>query len=134
MQATGPILSLPTTPVVRLMMTPGQASRMAVSISAATSGSQLGKRPMPGVCWRRCTCMIEAPASKASRAAAAISAAVTGTGGRGGAVSTPVSAQVRMALSMVSVLVRLKFDVDQQGLGLHLVAHLGVHGLAGAGG
>ena len=44
--------------------------------------------------------MIDAPALKASRASAAICAGVTGTGCCFGLVSTPVSAQVRMALSM----------------------------------
>src|SRR5689334_9767206 len=43
--------------------------------------------------------MMEAPALKASRASAAIWAGVTGTGCCFGSVSTPVSAQVRMALS-----------------------------------
>ena len=62
MQASGPLMSLPMTPVVRLMMTPGQAARMASTTSWATSGSQLGMWPMPGSCARMCTCMMLAPA------------------------------------------------------------------------
>ena len=72
---------------------------MALTTDSATSGSQLGRWPRPSSCMRRCTCMIEAPALKASRASAAICAGVTGTGCCFGLVSTPVSAQVRMALS-----------------------------------
>ena len=37
MQATGPLMSLPITPVVRLMMTPAQAARIAPQTSSATS-------------------------------------------------------------------------------------------------
>ena len=44
---SGPLMSLPMTPVVRLMTTPGQAWRMASTTSCATSGSQLGMWPMP---------------------------------------------------------------------------------------
>ena len=71
---------------------------MAVTMAEATSGSQVGRKPMPGSCRRKCTCMIEAPASKASFADAAISAGVTGTGCCAGLVSTPVSEQVTTTL------------------------------------
>ena len=64
MQAAGPLMSWPITPVVRLMITPGQASRIASTMAAATSGSHDGRCPLPGSCWRRCTCMMAAPALK----------------------------------------------------------------------
>src|SRR5579883_746518 len=70
-------------------------------MSAATSASQEGKCPIPGVCERKCTCMMEAPASYASCADCAISAGVTGIMGCcRGSVSTPLRAQVMIALSI----------------------------------
>ena len=74
------------TPVVRLMITPGQAARIASQTSAATSGSHDGRCPCPSSWRRMCTCMMDAPALNASRASAAICAAVTGTGCCAGSV------------------------------------------------
>src|SRR5712691_2788889 len=67
-------------------------------IATATLGSHEGRCPWPCPCWRKCTCITQAPASNARRASRAISSGVTGTGCCRGSVSTPVSAQVMMAL------------------------------------
>src|SRR5262245_13485754 len=94
-------MSAPMVPVDWLRTTPGQASRIACMMAVATSGSHDGRWPLPGPCWRKCTCRIEAPASNAALASRAISSGVTGTGCCLGSVSTPVSAQVMMALSVM---------------------------------
>src|SRR6516165_6098956 len=108
------------------MITPGQAERMAATASAAISGSQLGRCPMPGDWRRKCTCRMEAPASKASRADCAICLGVTGTiGCWRGSVSTPFNAHVRIALG-ISGLMRL-FDLEEKRLHGDLRARLRVH-------
>ena len=48
MQAAGPEMSGPTTPVDWLKITPGQASRIACAISRGDLGSQAGQVPLPG--------------------------------------------------------------------------------------
>ena len=68
-------------------------------IAAAMSGSQVGRKPIPGSWRRKWMCITAAPASNACFAEAAISSGVTGTGWVAGLVSTPVSEQVTMALS-----------------------------------
>ncbi|MGY3463811.1 hypothetical protein ACVW0I_000682 [Bradyrhizobium sp. LM6.11] len=83
------------------MMTPGQASRMACWISLLTLTSQDGRCPLSGACWRRWMCMIDAPASNAALASRAICSGVTGTLCCLGSVSTPFSAQVMTALSLM---------------------------------
>src|ERR1700732_3654551 len=88
------------------MMTPGQASRIACWISRETSISHDGKWPLPGACWRRWICMTLAPALKAALASRAICPGVTGTWCCFGSVSTPFSAQVMKALSLMT------FDPD----------------------
>src|SRR4051794_35155286 len=82
-------------------MTPGQASRIACWISLESSTSQDGKWPLPGACWRRWICMTLAPALKAALASRAICSGVTGTLCCFGSVSTPFSAQVMTALSLM---------------------------------
>src|SRR5438034_11586854 len=84
------------------MITPGQASRIACWISLLTSTSQDGKWPLPGACWRRWMCITLAPALKAALASRAISSGVTGTLCCFGSVSTPFSAQVMTALSLMA--------------------------------
>jgi hypothetical protein len=74
--------------------------------------------------------MMLAPALKASRASAAICAGVTGTGCCCGLVSTPVSAQVRMALSALAH----DLQFHQHGARGHRVLGLHVHGAHRAGG
>src|SRR5438552_4071330 len=83
------------------MITPGQASRIACWISLLTLTSQDGKWPLPGACWRRWMCITLAPASNAALASRAISSGVTGTLCCFGSVSTPFSAQVMTALSLM---------------------------------
>src|SRR4051812_42974344 len=83
------------------MMTPGQASRTACWISLLTLTSQDGRWPLFGSCWRRWICMMLAPALKAALASHAISSGVTGTWCCFGSVSTPFSAQVMTALSLM---------------------------------
>src|SRR5262249_590592 len=101
----------------------GQASRIAVMMATATGGSHDGRCPLPRPCWRKCTCMTDAPASKAAFASRAISSGVTGTGCCLGSVSTPVSPQVMMALlDTGSRLALRKRQVDQQLAGGNLVA------------
>ena len=46
--ARGPERSGPTTPVLLLISSPGHSARMASTIAAAMSGSQVGNCPMPG--------------------------------------------------------------------------------------
>src|SRR5437899_2503055 len=84
------------------MMTPGQASRIACWISFDTLTSQDGRWPLFGSCWRRWTCMTLAPALKAALASRAICSGVTGTLCCLGSVSTPFSAQVMTALSLMA--------------------------------
>src|SRR6185437_4595348 len=86
------------------MMTPGQASRIACWISLLTLTSQDGRCPLFGACWRRWICMMLAPALKADLASRAISSGVTGTWCCLGSVSTPFSAQVMTALSLMKCL------------------------------
>src|SRR4051812_2224009 len=83
------------------MMTPGQASRTACWISLLTLTSQDGRWPLFGSCWRRWMCMMLAPASNAALASRAICSGVTGTLCCFGSVSTPFSAQVMTALSLM---------------------------------
>src|ERR1700731_2383424 len=93
------------------MMTPGHAARMASTISAASSGSQLGKWPMPEDCERKWKCIIEAPASKASCAERAICVGETGTiGCWRGSVRTPFRAQVKIALDIGGLIQFLDFE------------------------
>ena len=125
-QATGPEMSAPITPVVWLMITPGQAERMASTASAATRGSQLGRCPIPGDWQRKCTWMMEAPASKASRADCAICSGVTGTiGCCRGSVRTPFKAQVRMALDIGGLV--QSCDLEEKRLHGDLRSGLRVH-------
>src|SRR5882724_11219344 len=84
------------------MMTPGQASRTACWISLETLTSHDGRWPLLGSCWRRWICMMLAPASKAALASRAICSGVTGTLCCFGSVSTPFSAQVITALSLMN--------------------------------
>src|ERR1700712_531644 len=81
------------------MMTPGQASRIACWISLLTLTCQDGRWPLFGSCWRKCICMMLAPASNAALASRAICSGVTGTLCCFGSVSTPFSEQVMTALS-----------------------------------
>src|SRR5712675_1764764 len=83
------------------MMTPGQASRTACWISLLTLTSHDGRWPLLGSCWRRWICMMLAPALKAALASRAICSGVTGTLCCFGSVSTPFSAQVMTALSLM---------------------------------
>src|ERR1700689_2694342 len=123
-------MSAPIVPVDSLRITPGQASRIACMMVAASSGSHDGRWPLPGPCLRKCTWMTAAPASNAARASRAISSGVTGTGGCFGSVSTPVSAQVITALSFMVFLRAVAccafflFQVDQQWTGGDLIADL----------
>ena len=87
--------------MVWLMITPGQASRIACWISRDTATSHDGRWPLPGACWRKWICMMLAPASKAALASRAICSGVTGTWCCLGSVSTPFSAQVMTALSLM---------------------------------
>src|SRR5215211_4349785 len=84
------------------MITPGQASRIACWISLLTLTSQDGRWPLPGACWRRWICITLAPASKAALASRAICSGVTGMLCCFGSVSTPFSAQVITALSLMN--------------------------------
>src|SRR6476620_5263773 len=84
------------------MITPGQASRIACWISLLTLTSQDGRCRLSGACWRRWMCMTDAPASKAALASRAICSGVTGTLCCFGSVSTPFSAQVMTALSLMN--------------------------------
>src|SRR5882757_1242251 len=83
------------------MITPGQASRIACWISLLTLTSQDGRCPWFGACWRRWICITLAPASNAALASRAICSGVTGTWCCFGSVSTPFSAQVMTALSLM---------------------------------
>src|SRR6059058_3883634 len=65
------------------------------------STPQDGKCPLPGACWRRWICMMLAPALNAALASRAICSGVTGTLCCFGSVSTPFSAQVMTALSLM---------------------------------
>src|SRR5882724_8457945 len=86
------------------MMTPGQASRIACWISLLTATSHDGRWPLFRSCWRRWMCMMLAPALKAALASRAICSGVTGTLCCFGSVSTPFSAQVMTALSLMDQL------------------------------
>src|SRR6187402_1105978 len=88
------------------MMTPGQASRIACWISLLTATSQDGRCPLFGACCRRWMCMTDAPASNAAFASRAICSGVTGTLCCFGSVSTPFSAQVMTALSLMPLMSR----------------------------
>src|ERR1700731_1662530 len=66
---------------------------------------------MPAACERKWTCMIEAPASKASCAERAICAGETGTiGCWRGSVRTPFRAQVKIALDIGGLIQFLDFE------------------------
>jgi hypothetical protein len=120
MQASGPEMSLPTTPG-------GQVDDHAGAGLADRVHHGLGHVRVPArhvaealLLHAQVHMHDRGPALKASRASAAIWAGVTGTGCCLGLVSTPVSAQVRMALSWdhVSALPS-RFEFDQQGAGGH---------------
>src|SRR4051794_24502734 len=83
------------------MMTPGQASRIPCWISRDPATSHDGRCPLFGSCRRRWMCMTLAPALKAALASRAICSGVTGTLCCFGSVSTPLSAQVMTALSLM---------------------------------
>src|SRR5260370_30906939 len=70
-------------------------------MSLETLASHDGRWPLFGACWRRWICMTLAPASKAALASRAICSGVTGTWCCLGSVSTPFSAQVMTALSLM---------------------------------
>src|SRR5690348_15898759 len=85
---------------------------MACWISLLTPTSQDGKWPLFGSCWRRWMCMMLAPALNAALASRAICSGGTGTLCCLGSVSTPFSAQVMTALSLMT-LVRLHRSYNQ---------------------
>src|ERR1044072_2563961 len=93
-------------PEVWLMITPGQASRIACWVSLLTLPSQDGRCPLSGACWRRWMCMMLAPGLNAALASRAICSGVTGTLCCFGSVSTPFSAQVMTALSLMMLVSR----------------------------
>src|SRR5271157_1004269 len=112
-------MSSPTTPVVWLIMMPGQASRIAATMAVATLGSHEGQCPRFGSCRRKWTWTTLAPSSNARFASRAISSGVTGAGYSAGLVRTPVSAQVTTAFSMS---VSVRFDGEQQRAQRRLLA------------